>query len=792
MQLAILMQAKPNNIVDGIGARVLRKEDARFVAGRGRYIDDIALPNTLYAAILRSPVAHGRIVRLDATEARQADPGVIVLSAADFEALPDIPIRIATSAGLSEYVQKPLATDRVRYVGEPIAVVVADSLYRAEDALERIDLEIEALPAFLDISGDAAGASAPLHARGNIAASWIVEKGAVDDVFQNAAIVIDRTFTTGRHSGVPLETRGLLAAYDLPRDLLQVWGPTKLPYINRVMLAQMLGLSDDQIQFVEPDVGGSFGVRGEFYPEDFLIPYLALMTGRPVKWIETRREHFLSINHSREQAWQVKVAADQNGRVLGIDATLINDMGAYIRTHGTVVPHHSCVSFPGPYFTENYRCAVRCVMTNKTPTGTMRAPGMFEATFVRERVMDLLAEALHLAPDEIRRRNFIQPEQLPYEIFQDSHGPYRPAYDNGNFPHIFEQCLKGFDYAGRMNRAAAKNKSQKQTVHGVGLATAVEPSGLGPFERAKLRIDLQGRINVFVGATSQGQGLETTLAQICCEVFDVPIDLVRVRHGDTALLNMGYGTNASRSAVMAGGAVHNGAVQLKKKATDSAAALLKSGVDEVVYEAGTFYVTGRPERKVTLADVARGNSPFAAFLKSEVLVPRFAGGGLEVDSHVSNVPEGTCVFSVHIADVAIDLETGVVTVDEYCVGCDVGRVINPNIVDGQLMGGVVQGIGGALQEHIIYDEDGQILTASFMDYSMPLAGESPPIRTMVLEQSRATSNVLGVKGVGEVGTSGAGAAIANAVAQALGESGRELCSLPLTSLAVFNLMNRPQ
>jgi CO/xanthine dehydrogenase Mo-binding subunit len=784
------MDHRSNAKLEGIGARVLRKEDRRFLTGSGRYIDDFALPNMLYAVVVRSPIAHGQLLEVDAGPAIEKNPSVICLTAADVDPLPTIPIRVGATPELMPYLQRPLASDIVRFVGEPVAVVLAETPHQAEDAAERVRLRISELPVIID-PGKALKVGAPqIHpGHSNCASSWIMQKGRVEEVLRDAPIVIEESFELARHTGLPMEPRGLLAYYDLPRDILQVWGPTKLPYINRVMLSRMLSRAQDSIQFIEPDVGGSFGVRGEFYPEDFLIPYSALKTGRPVKWIETRQEHLLSINHSREQRWRVKLAADNDGRLIALDAEFINDMGAYLRTHGTVVPHHACTSFPGPYYLDHYRCSVACTITNRTPTGTLRAPGMFESGFVRERAMDMLANKLGIAPDEVRRRNFIRPDQMPYQICRDDHGPFNPAYDNGDFPRIFEESLKACDYVNRRSRAH-KGSNGLAVAKGVGVATAVEPTGLGPFERAKLRVDMQGQINVFVGATSQGQGLETSLAQICADVFDLPIDAITVRHGDSALLNIGWGSSASRTAVVAGNAVYRGALELKRKVIEASANFLKAAPEDIIYDSGALYVSADPSRRVTLAELANASTPFASFMNTTPLAVKFAGEGLEVNSHVSNVSEGTCVFSVHVAEVSVDLETGAIGIDRYFIGCDIGRAINPMIVEGQIAGGVAHGIGGSLFERLVFDDSGQLLSGSLMDYAVPFADSVPMIEMMIMERIRSETNSLGVKGVGEVGTSGAGAAIANAVADALRGTGAEITALPITTESIVRRLGK--
>ena len=774
-----------------IGARVPRKEDERFLTGRGRYVADLALPGMAHATIVRSPHAHARIRAIDARALAGRAGLVACVTHADLPPTVPIPVRIPTHGRLEPFLQHPIARDVVRYVGEPVAVVVAESRYLAEDLAEHLAVAYEALPAVVD-AGAALRPGAPaIHASGNLAAEWTVDLGEVDRVFREAHCVVRERFRVQRHTAVPMETRGLLAEYDAGRAVLTIWGPTKVPHFNRGVLATMLGLGEGQIHMIEPDVGGSFGARGELYPEDFLIPLLAMRTGRPVRWIEDRLEHFTAINHSREQLWELGVAAAADGALLGFDAVLVNDMGAYIRTHGTVVPSHSSAFLTGPYGIRHYRARIACALTNKTPTGTLRSPGMFEANFVRERAVDMVAGRLDLDPAEIRRRNLIPPDALPYLVGTESVG--RPTlYDTGDYPKLFARALAAFGYvpaeaAARRRRAA---RADGRLV-GIGLAAVVEPSGLGPFEGAKVEIDGSGRVYVSTGVTSQGQGQETTLAQVCAEALGVPLDRVAVRHGDTALMRHGSGTYGSRVAVMGGSAVHFAATRVRDKALRLAARVLEAALGDLVLADGRVHVAGTPARGLTLAELARRASPghpeMGAYRPGETETEE---DGLAAVSYLRGVPAGTAVFSVHLAEVAVDPETGQVQVTRYLVACDIGRAINPSIVEGQLVGGVVQGLGGALLEELVYDEGGQLLTGTFMDYLLPSVAEAPPVQTLVVEEARSPSNPLGVKGVGEVGTSGPGAAVANAVADALGVPIRALPLSPSRVLAAIEAAGR--
>src|SRR3989442_1548862 len=461
-----------------------------------------------HAVIVRSAHAHARVWRIDVRRAA-AHPGVLAcLTAADLGAVPTIPIRQGAKPAHAPYLQPPLARDRVRYVGEPVAVVVAADRQCAVDARELVEVEYDVLPAFLDAEDASRRPGVVLFPEGNVADSWTTTVGDVDAALRGAACVVREQFSVGRQTGVPLETRGLVAEWDGAASHLLVWGPTKVPYFNRRTLAAMLGLEEAQIDFVESDVGGSFGVRGEFYPEDFLVPYLARRLGRPVKWVEDRREHFLAINHSREQRWSVVAGADERGRLLALDATLVNVLGGYLRTHGVWVAALTTSYLPGPYRWPSFRCRVSCVMTNKTPTGTVRAPGFYEGTFVRERVLDLLAARLGLDPAEIRRRNLPRPSEVPYTVNTVAASVTGRDADFGgeDFGAMFEQALKTGQYEARLAACRARNAAGGDVRFGVGLAALAETSRAGPFESARVTLTPEGTIVLAAGATSLGQG----------------------------------------------------------------------------------------------------------------------------------------------------------------------------------------------------------------------------------------------------------------------------------------------
>jgi aerobic carbon-monoxide dehydrogenase large subunit len=758
-----------------IGANIPRVEDERFLRGEGRYVADLRVPFALEAFVLRSPHPHARILRIDTTAALAGSGVETVVTAVDLPPdLTPIPCRIPTHGNMEPFLQAVLARDAVRYVGEPVAVIVATSRALAEDAAELIAVEWEPLPPVTDQAS-----TARVHAAGNIASQWSFDLGRVDETIAQAAFTVKEMFAVQRHTAMPLETRGLLASYDRARRMLEVHGPTKVPHTNRNLLAAMLQMGEAEVRFIEPDVGGSFGARGEFYPEDFLIPWLAMRLGKPVRWIEDRFEHFAAINHSREMTIEVTAAANAQGILTAFDVQLSADLGAYIRTHGDVVPSHASASFPGPYRVRNYRVRATARLSNKTPCGTLRAPGMFEANFARECAIDRLADKAGIERAEFRRRNLIGPEDMPWAVGTES--VRRPTiFDSGDFPLVFEQALQEFGWDVPLHQGEGPIR------RGRGLAALVEPSGLGPFEGARIEIDSQGFVNVASGCSSQGQGHETVLAQVASFVLGVPIERIKVRHGDTGLIPFGGGSYASRTAVMSGHAVQAAAVAVRDKAIRVAADKLEVAEGDLRLANGRIELAGAPEVNISLGTIARLLMPG----NPELLAPPKTANipdneGLAATAYVRAVPSGTSVFAVHLTDVAVDTETGKITVERYLVAADVGRAINPRIVEGQLVGGVVMGLGGTLLEELAYDPDGQLQTGSFADYLLPSVHDAPPIRAVVIEKARSPGNPLGVKGVGEIGPSGVAAAVANAVANALGAS-RGLNVLPLTPERVLD------
>jgi aerobic carbon-monoxide dehydrogenase large subunit len=745
-----------------VGRRMPRQEDPRLLRGEGRFVADIEPPGTLHAVVVRSSHAHARLVGVDARRAR-AVPGVAaVLAAAELGvANRPLPTRVPHPA-MRYHAQFPLARTKVHYVGEPVAVVVADSRYVAEDAAELVDVTYEPLPATANPAVALRPGAAVIHddqgAEDNLAASFVQQFGDVEAAFARAAVVARARLTIGKCSAVPIECRGLVASVD---DLgrLTVWDATQMPHMIRDILAELLGRSRHEVRVVTPDVGGAFGAKEPFYPEEFLMPYLALRLRRPVKWIEDRREHLLVSTHERGQVHEAELAVDADGRILGVRDRFIADSGAFC-SWGIVVPLITSTMIPGPYKLPAYRCDVQVAYTNTCPLAPYRGAGRPQAAFVIERLLDEAARRLGLDSAEIRFRNFVQPEEFPYRTGLLGRDGSPVVYDSGNYPAGLEKVL---DLVGAREFRAEQEAARRQgRVLGLGIAVGVENSGLGPHEGARLRVDADGRVVIHSGACSQGQGHATTLAQVAADVLTVPPDRVLLVGGDTDGIPYGTGTFASRSAVNAGNAVLAAAVKVRGQALRLAAHLLEASAHDLELVDGVVRVRGLPDRAVSLAELGR----FAAAPFPGRTFPAELAVGLEATEYFSP-PAATYPSAAHAAVVEVMPDSGEVRVLRYAMAHDCGTVINPMIVEGQVLGGFAAGIGNALYEEIVYDEEGQLLTASFLDYLVPTANEVPDVRLTHL-CTPSPLNPLGVKGVGEGATIPVPACVNNAVSDALG------------------------
>jgi carbon-monoxide dehydrogenase large subunit len=763
-----------------VGQSVRRREDGRLLQGSGLFVADVRRTGMLHAAILRSPHPHARIVRVDTSAARAA-PGVVqVLTHRDAPELArPIPLRMSDRGIMGRFLQYPLARDKVRYVGDPVAVVLAEDRYRAEDALERIAVEYDLLPSLVDArAGAEAGAPLLFEEVGtNVVAAFTSQYGDVERALREAHLVVRERFDVQRHTAVPMETRGLVADYDPGRGVLTLWGPTKVPFFSRSIIADHLGMAEHAVHVLPIDVGGAFGVRGELYPEDFLIPLLALRTRRPVKWVEDRREHLMATNHSRQQHHEVVLALARDGTILGVHDRFWNDQGGYVRTHGATVPNNTAAYIGGPYRIPHYRVEATCVVTNKTPAGTYRGPGRFEANFVRERFVDLAARATGVDPAEIRRRHFIPAELMPYEVGTITLG-HPVVLDSGDFPRLFDRALERFGYAG-LRDEQARLRAQGRLV-GIGIAYVVEKGGLGPWESGRVTVDPSGTVFVTSGVPSVGQGVETVFAQICADALGVRLEDVTVRYGDTDQLPDGIGAFGSRGTVMGGNAVVQAAERVKAKILTIAARELEVHADDLELRDGRVQVRGVPDRGLSLRQVAQAAGVTRALAAG-------VEPGLDAVEFYQQV-KMTYGHGVHLVLAEVDRETGEVAIRRYLIEYDIGRQVNPRLVHGQMVGGAAQGLGAALLEELAYDSEGQLLTASLMDYLLPTSAEMPEVEVHVSENDPSPVNPLGLKAAGEDGIVGAGPAIANAVADALAPLGVTVTTMPLSPTHVRGLI----
>ncbi len=738
-----------------IGRSVPRLEDRPLLTGQGRFAADISFPGQWTMRVVRSPAAHGNIRSIDASAALTL-PGVhAIWTHADVAQIPPIPFRLTGLKQLEPYRQLVLAKDVVRYVGEPIAAIFAENAYVAEDAAELVELSIESLEATM-----LATAPPGSYARELTTEPGVLRKtyGDVDAAFRDAHAVISLELSIGRHSGVPLETRGAIARYDEPRDVLELHGAAKVPHWNRDTIAQMLGRKKETVQLYEGHVGGGFGIRGEIYPEDVLVCAAALNFKRPIKWIEDRREHLIAANHSREQHHHIRAAIDAQGRILGIDDEFFHDNGAYMRTHAATVPDLAAAMLPGPYRVPAYRATGHIRLTNKTPCGTYRAPGRYESTFVRERLLDAIAAKVGVDKVEIRKRNLIGKSAMPYTLGLDTLGT-QIVYDSATTPCFSTRRLKRLRWDELQKQLGERRKNGEKV--GAGVAMFVEKSGLGPFDTVRVEIKPDGTIEVITGVASIGQGVETVIAQICADTLGVDYANIRVTHGQTDRIARGMGAFASRVTVMCGEATRLAADKLRTRVLEAAAELMQSRADALDIVNGDIVRAHGPGPSMPLAELARtlpdGLSAEDTFKSTHMVYP----------------------YGVHVAAVRVDTDTGNVAIERYVIAYDIGKAVNPKLVEGQIAGGLAQGVGGALLEEFRYDENGEPLSVTFADYLMPTAREVPEISILVSEDAPSPLNPLGLKGAGEGGANPVGAVIASAIDDALQRPGL-VTQLPVT------------
>lgn len=769
-----------------IGQRLNRKEDHHLVTGRGQFLGDIRLPRMLEAAILRSPIAHGQITRIDASRALEI-PGVhAVVTAEDLAGqigpitrpfYKTIPEHVARETNLvvRPYRAQLLAAEKVFRVGEPVAVVLAVDRYVAEDALEAIEVEYEPLESLTDPMSAMKDGAPQLHpdVPGNIHCSFHTGSGDVARAFANAEHTMSAHIRVGRSIGSPIETRGVVAEFDRSTGNLSIWATQQKPHLLRSYLSEMLDMPEAHIRVVSPDMGGSFG--GGIYNEEILLPYLATRLKRPIRWIEDRRENLGNARHTRDQYHDVEVAFNSDGTIVGLKDRFLIDAGAY-NPFVITLSYNTAAHLRSEFKIDNFDVEGICVLTNKRDNTPVRGAGRTSATFVIDRIVDMVAARLGQDSADIRRKNLIPGEMMPYDMGMLYRDGGRIVYDSGDYPAQFEKALHLADYGSfKAKQAAAREEGR---LVGIGISAHVEGSGFGPHEGATIRIDESGHVTVHSGSNPHGQSHETVLAQVCADGLGVSPDQVTVRAGDTDLIAHGGGTFASRSAVTAGSAVHSASRTLQTKVLAIAAGILEVSEHDLVVAEGQVTVRGVPDTSLTFAEIARAAAPGPDSRLPEGMSP----GLEETDYYIP--PTVTYSSGTHLAVVEVDAETGQVSVLEYYVVDDCGLILNPTVVDGQQHGGVAHGIGNALFEEVFYDESGQLLNASFMDYLLPTAADVPSI-TVEHEAHLSPLNPLGIKGAGEGAAVSPPAAIANAIINALEPLDVEITEMPMSPSRVW-------
>jgi aerobic carbon-monoxide dehydrogenase large subunit len=757
------------------GARVLRLEDPALLSGQGRFVDDIQLAGMLHACFVRSPHGHARVRRIEAAAAR-AMPGVqAVLTADDLPprmATGQIPMLVPSPLIKTPRTQLALAREEVCYVGQTVAVVIAEDRYRAEDAANAVEVEYEVLPAVSDGRDAAKPNAARVHSdlADNIAAFVPMAYGDVDTVFASAPHVFEEQLFQHRGGAMPIEGRAVLASHDPVSDVLTVWSSTQTPHLGRGTLADLFERDLESIRVIAPFVGGGFGTKAPFYPEEAVIPAAAMKLGRPVKWVEDRHEHFLSATQERDQYWSVAIAVDNDGTILGVRGTMLHDTGAYL-PWGIIVPYIAATTFPGPYRVPAYRLETTVTLTNRVPTTVVRGAGRPQAVFAMERLMDRVARELNIDRAEVRRRNMIRPDEMPYSVglvFRDG----KPlVYDNGDFPKSLERALEISGYE-EFRERQLETRAEGRYI-GIGIGNYVEGTGLGPFEGVTVRVLPNGKVAVATGATTQGQGTRTTLSQIVADHVGCAIDDIVMTVGDTAAISQGVGAFASRQAINAGSSALIAGQNVRGQIIAAAARALGVGEDEIDIEDGRAIARSGNRQSVGLGDLARLAQGMPGFSFAPGQTP-----GLEHTAYFTP-PQASYCNGTHVVEVEVDPGTGAVKILNYTVAHDSGNVINPMIVDGQVQGGVAHGIGNALFEWMKYDDQGQPLTTTFADYMLPTSLDVPRCKIEHVETPNRL-NPLGAKGAGEGGTIPAPAAIVSAIEDALSPFGVHFTDVPLT------------
>ena len=764
-----------------IGARIRRKEDPRLITGAATYTDDITLPGMLYMALTRSPEAHARVVAVD-TSTAVAMPGVTAAyTGADLaDAIAPLPC-VHSIEDLKEPPHPAVASDHVCYAGDAVAVVIAATPAQAEDAARAVEVEYESLPVVTDVVTATEEGSDLVHeALGtNIACTSVTEAGDVAAAFDNAEVVVSQRIVNQRQVPLAMEPRAVVAEYDAGYDKLTVWTTTQVPHFVRLLVAAVCGHPEHRVRVVAPEVGGGFGSKLNFYAEEALAPYFAKTLGRPIKWTARRTEDMLVTTHGRDQVCDLEAAADSEGRLLGLRITLYQDHGAYHQLLTPVIAGLTVLMIGGCYTVENIHVTQHGVFTNKTPIDAYRGAGRPEATFIIERAMDLIAGAVGKDPIEVRRLNFPAADAFPFATATEL------AYDSGNYQATLDKLVDSAGYDAL--RAEQEQRRGDGELVGIGLSTYVEICGIGPsaamtaggWEACELEVRRTGAVVVKTGISVHGQGQETTFAQIVADGLGVAPDNVEVMHGDTDTVEQGIGTFGSRGQAVGGGALSLCLDTIQTKARRIAAHLLEAAEDDIVFEDGKLFPKGVPAKALEFQQIV--DAAYVAHDLPEAMEP-----GLSA-THFFEPPNFTFPFGAHLALVSIDPQTGVVDLERYVAVDDCGRVINPTIVEGQLHGGIAQGISEALLENGVYDANGQLVSGSLMDYAIAKADSLPHLE---LHQTETLTpvNPLGAKGVGEAGTIGSPAAVMNAVVDALSAFGVTHMDMPASPQKVWRAM----
>jgi aerobic carbon-monoxide dehydrogenase large subunit len=766
-----------------IGRSVKRLEDRPLLMGKGRFVADLAFPGMLEAAFVRSPHAHAAIRAIDQRAARDCAGVHAVLTLADLRpylAQERLPLQFRTAKLPPDITPFVLAKDEVAFVGEAVAVVIAQTRYIAEDAAALVEVDYQPLPAVSDCR-QALAPHAPRAHRArdnNLLIEFRQSYGDVAEAFSRAPHRVSVNLKQHRGGAHSIEGRGAVATYDANEDRLTLWSSTQLAHEVRAFLMTMLRLDENQLRVVAPDVGGGFGAKFVMYPEEATLAASCLLLRRPIRWVEDRREHFLAAVQEREQYWEIEAACDDEGRLLAVRGQMIHDEGAYT-PQGINLPYNASTAVPGPYMLPAFEIDVRVAETNKVATMPVRGAGYPEGAFAMERLLDRIADELNLDRADVRRRNLVPAEKMPYVFPLKTRAGAPITLDSGDFPGCQRAALDAIDYAGFAERQRRARESGRYL--GIGIGNGVKGTGRGPFESGIVRIGRSGRISVYTGAMPMGQGIKTALAQICAEQFDIAPHEVTVIAGDTAVIPHGQGGFASRQTVTAGSAVHLAAVKVRDKALEVAAHLLEASVSDLALRDGRIEIAGAPGSGLSLREVAEAVSGVPGYAMPGQFEP-----GLE--SMQSFLPNAlTYGGGCHAVEVEVDIETCGVRILRYIVVNDSGRVINPMMVEGQLVGGAAHAIGNALYEWMGYDDAAQPLTTTFADYLLPSSTEVPRIE-VILAEHPSPLNPLGVKGVGESGCVPAAGAIVSAIENALAPFGVQITEYPVTPARLFALL----